>query len=80
MTAPTTPDPANPADQVSISQSWLDFVGTTVKTAATTLGPYIQQLIAGQSVQLAPAQVDDVTSALSGLESVEPPPAPTPTP
>lgn len=73
MTAATPPDPTNPTDQVSVSQSWLTWVGSTVSTATSVLGPYIQQLIAGESVQLSPAEVDDVTAALAGLTGIEPP-------
>lgn len=68
----TNPSPTNPDDQVSVSQSWLTWVGTTVGTANSVLGPYIQQLISGEAVQLAPADVDAVTSALAGLVSIEP--------
>ena len=68
----TAPDPTNTADQVSISQAWLEFVATTVTTANSVLGPYIQQLIAGEAVQLQPADVADVESALTGLKGLEP--------
>jgi hypothetical protein len=80
MSAPTTPpDPTNPADQVSVSQSWLEFVAQTIVTANSVLGPYIQQLLAGEAVTIEPADVADVTSALSGLQGLEPA-APTPEP
>jgi hypothetical protein len=80
MSAPTTPpDPTNPADQVSVSQSWIEYVAQTIVTANSVLGPYIQQLIAGESVTLDPANVTDVTNALGGLQGLEPA-APTPEP
>lgn len=78
-----TPDPTNPADQVSVSQSWLTYVGQTVEGAKTVLGPYIQQLLGGQAVTLQPADVSAVQTALSdllGLEPAAPAPAPTPPP
>lgn len=72
----TTPSPTDP-DQVSVSQGWLNFVGEQVATANSVLGPYIQSLINGESVTLAPADVSAVTAALAGLASIEPqtPPA-----
>lgn len=73
MSAPTpAPDPTNPADQVSVSQEWLTYVATTIATANSVLGPYIQQLIAGETVTVPPAEIEDITSALGGLLGLEP--------
>ena len=46
MSSPT------PNDLVSVSQDWLNGVGQTIESAVSVLTPYIQQLLAGQTVQL----------------------------
>lgn len=77
------PDPTNPADQVSISQSWLEFVAQTISSTDSVLGPYIAQLVAGETVTIDPANVADVQTALAALQELAasaPAPTPDPTP
>ncbi len=67
-----SPVPTDPSDEVIISQAWITAVGTAIATANSVLGPYIQQLVNGQQVQLDDADVSTVTDALAGLANIEP--------
>lgn len=68
-----------PSDAVWISQSDLDNFASEISGAVNVLGPYLQQLVAGQTVQLAEADESQVKQAVQSLLNLEPPsPAPTP--
>jgi hypothetical protein len=72
MSSPT-PNP------VQIDQNDLTNFANEISAAVAVIGPYIQQLLAGQSVTLAPADESAVQAAITSLQNLEPP-APTPTP
>jgi hypothetical protein len=84
----------SPSDLVQIPQSTIDAwtasvtsVGTDISTAASVLGPYIQQLLANQATPLPAAQVAEIQAALGALQNadtalqgLEPAPPPPPPP
>jgi len=68
---------SEPTGQVQIAQADLDNFAAEITAAVNVLAPYIQQLIAGQSVTLAAADESAVTAAITSLQNLEPPaPAP----
>lgn len=72
----TTPTP-EPTGQVQIAQADLDNFASEINAAVAVLAPYIQQLLAGQTVQLEAADETKVQGAITALTNLEPP-APTP--
>lgn len=70
-----------PTDLVSISQAQLNGYAATVESVVSVMKPYIASLLAGQTPQLAPADVTALTQAMTDAEALEPPaPVTPPTP
>lgn len=71
MTSPTP-------NLVEIDQNDLNNFAKEISDAVAVLAPYIQKLVAGQSVTLAAADESAVSAAITSLTNLEPPAPPAP--